>query len=39
MNNIAAILKRYRAYLRSIILRHRKAKKDKEEDPFIYPLF
>jgi hypothetical protein len=39
MAKISTILKNYLAYFQSIISRKKKAKKDKDDDPFIYPHF
>lgn len=39
MNKISEIFKNYLSYFQSKILRKKKAKKDKDEDPFIYPHF
>ncbi len=39
MKKISQILKGYLAYFQAVILRKKKAKKDNDDDPFIYPHF
>jgi hypothetical protein len=39
MNKFIEVLKNYLSYFQSIVLRKKKAKKDKDDDPFIYPHF
>ena len=39
MKKLARILKNYRSYLKSLVKKRKNKKKDKDDDPFIYPLF
>ncbi len=39
MDKFLQILKNYMSYFQATILRKKKAKKDNDDDPFIYPHF
>ena len=39
MKNLLQIVKNSISYIKSVIFRKKKAKKEQEDDPFIYPHF
>ena len=39
MNKLGLALRNLREYVRSLLARRKRKKREKDDDPFIYPLF